>query len=680
MTPQKRSTLQLDFKDLNRKPAWNTKRVMAVCGLGAGTLCCAYLLVGMANYSDSALVDVQPQQPSLISTSAVTETVVQEMSAEESNLVEHAVEVVTQRNPESSTSQTTYNVTENVQTEDVNTKQDQNLLTSDNTDNNVDINTGIDNIERIADTNLITLTSSKDSHEVGVEVDTAVLSNAKQTVNEGPVSSISAKVSLISRATAQEFDPVQNVATELETSEIAPIDQDFLPGLSFEQQHQSSDQNQAAVIQLASIQQPVDKPIQFSRPKEQPSKAERKTESKLDENNGEFTPALVPDSIEGDLNKSKDTIDPIEWITASVRKKDTLSEIFGRHNLSMRTAIEIAEMEEAAPLLKIRPGQNIFLHIEQEELQALKYQIDTFDTLLITKNDTGYEANISTREPEVKTRSKKATINSSLLAAAGNSDISYNVVYELISLFGWQVDFAKDIQRGDEFSIIYEEHFLDGEKVADGEILAAELVTGSKSLRAVRHVDEDGYVDYFAPDGDGIKGSFLRTPIKFGRVTSNFSKRRYHPILKEWRAHKGVDYGAPMKTPVFSTGDGVIRFAGAKKGYGRTVIIRHGGKFQTLYAHLNHFAKGIKSGSRVKQGDVIGYVGKTGWATGPHLHYEFQVNGVHKNPLTVTLPKSAPIDKKYLKDFKKVASNWSAELDKLNTLFVAQKESNNSQL
>ncbi|MEM7195898.1 MAG: peptidoglycan DD-metalloendopeptidase family protein [Pseudomonadota bacterium] len=400
----------------------------------------------------------------------------------------------------------------------------------------------------------------------------------------------------------------------------------------------------------------------------------------LDVSKDIFTMSLEPDTV---LPGSDDATaeengagdQSIEWVEAIVKKHDTLSQLFNRLGLSSREAFLIAEYKESKPLLRIRPGDTIQVHIENERLAILRYAIDRFKTLQIKSADSGYTFETLEKEPEIRHSQKSTTIWSSVLSAASEQGIGSNTVYEMIRLFGWQVDFAKDIQPGDRFSLIYEELYLGDDKVGEGQILAAELVTGNKPLRAIRHVYEDGSVDYFAPNGDGIKGSFLRTPMKFGRVSSKFSKKRFHPILKKWRAHKGVDYAAPKGTPIFSTGDGVVRQATRNKGYGKTVVIRHGGQFETLYAHMSRFAKGIKAGKRVKQGDIIGYVGNTGWATGHHLHYEFRVNGVHKNPLTVKLPKSSPIDKKYLSGFKKQALTLAADLDQMSQIPVAQADS-----
>ncbi len=353
------------------------------------------------------------------------------------------------------------------------------------------------------------------------------------------------------------------------------------------------------------------------------------------------------------------------WVTATVKKRDTLSRIFERHGLRINDAYAVVELDAAAPLRSIRPGQKIQLAMDDRgggALAALRYGLGEFTTLHIAAEDDRFTAEVITRTPEIRLRGAKAVIQTSLLRAAKRAGIEFETIYDLAQLFDWQIDFAREIQRGDQFAVIFEERYVDGEKVGNGDIIAAELIASGRRLRAVRHVDEHGRRAYYAPNGDGIERSFLRSPVKFGRVTSNFTHKRFHPILKKWRAHRGVDYGVAHGTEVRSTGDGVVTLAGNRTGYGKTVTVRHGAKYTTLYAHLRGFATGIKTGARVKQGDVIGYVGSTGWATGAHLHYEFRVGGVHRNPLTVELPSSDPIAERYKPAFLTRADAWVAKL------------------
>ena len=380
-----------------------------------------------------------------------------------------------------------------------------------------------------------------------------------------------------------------------------------------------------------------------------------------------------PELKEVTKSQTRELFKVLPWETEKVKKGDTLSRIFDRGGIDAGHAYAVAKLPEASMLLKIRPGQEIKVaKSDENDFKALQYGINKFETLNILLDDGEYIVEIEKKEPEIRINNASGRIKHSLLGATKDSGISLNTMYEFVALFGWQVDFANDIHVGDQFSIIYEELFLDDTKIGTGEIIAAELIVSGRKLQAIRHQDENGFTDYYAPDGDGIKGTFLRTPMKFGNITSSFSKSRLHPIKKVWTAHKGVDYGAPRGTPVLSTGDGVVRKVGRNGGYGKTIIIRHGGKYETVYAHLNGYAKGLKSGSRVKQGDVIGYVGSTGLATGPHLHYEFRVNGIHKNPVTVELPKSEPIDGKYRDTFALSAGIWVSELENLRQISLAQ--------
>ncbi len=370
-----------------------------------------------------------------------------------------------------------------------------------------------------------------------------------------------------------------------------------------------------------------------------------------------------------------DFLDSQPWIEAKIRKGDTLSHLFRRHGLASKEAYLIVRLEEAKRLEKIRPGETIRLKKNREgKLGLLQYSISLFSLLHVQADQGSYLAYVETKVPEIRVNNAKAIIYDSLLGAASEANLSYDIIFKVIHLFGWQIDFTQDLRVGDQFLIIYEELYLDGEKIGEGEIIAAELIVSGKSFQAIRFSDEKGFSRYFAPDGSNVTGTFLRSPLKFGHITSSFSHNRLHPLKKVWRAHKGVDYGAPTGTPVMTTGDGVIAIARRKNGYGKTVIIRHGGVYDTLYAHLSGYGKKISPGKRVNQGDIIGYVGSTGLATGPHLHYEFRINGVHHNPATVEIPKSTSIEDKYRDGFLRLAEYWVAELEYLNRIPLARSE------
>ena len=243
---------------------------------------------------------------------------------------------------------------------------------------------------------------------------------------------------------------------------------------------------------------------------------------------------------------------------------------------------------------------------------------------------------------------------------------------ELASLFGWDVDFVLDIREGDSFSVMYEEHFLDGEKIDEGPILAAQFTNQGNTFTALRYTDSAGDSNYFTPDGYSMRKAFLRSPVDFARISSRFNLQRKHPVLNRIRAHKGVDYAASTGTPIKSAGDGKIIFRGVKGGYGNVVIVQHGGNITTLYAHMKSFKRGQSVGSRVKQGQVIGFVGSSGLATGPHLHYEFRLNGVHKNPLTVKLPQAEPVAKAEKGSFDLAANKLMVQLETYQATQVAQ--------
>jgi murein DD-endopeptidase MepM/ murein hydrolase activator NlpD len=283
-----------------------------------------------------------------------------------------------------------------------------------------------------------------------------------------------------------------------------------------------------------------------------------------------------------------------------------------------------------------------------------------------------FSAEVVATPVEVRESRAQGTIDSSLFVAARAAGVSPEIILRLANdIFGWDIDFALDIQPGDRFSVIYEQKFRDGEYIGDGRILAADFVNAGTTHRAVYYESTDGKIaDYFTPDGRSMRRQFLRAPLDFTRISSNFDPRRRHPIMNMIRAHKGVDYAAPTGTIIKAAGDGRVSFVGTKGGYGRAVIIEHGGGISTLYGHMSRFVRGLNSGERVKQGSTIGYVGSSGAATGPHLHYEYRVNGLHKNPRTVSLPDAAPIPDAYVAEFKSHSAAALARLDRANDASV----------
>lgn len=362
-----------------------------------------------------------------------------------------------------------------------------------------------------------------------------------------------------------------------------------------------------------------------------------------------------------------------QWRTITVKQGDTLAALFAKAGISAKELHTILSLgADAKTLVRLYPGETLKLKSDAEgQLQELLYEIDPANTLHVQRSAQGFKVQKVLHPVERRIAHASATIDSSLFSAAQDAGLSDSVALELARIFGWDIDFALDLRQGDRFSAIYEEFYIDGTKIGDGPVLAAAFTNQGNTYRAIRYTDAQGNADYYTPEGLAMRKAFLRTPLEFSRVTSGFNLKRYHPILKETRAHKGVDYGAPSGTPVKAAGNGKVQFLGSKSGYGNVIILQHGGHYSTVYGHLKGFARGIKTGSHVQQGQVIGYVGMTGLATGPHLHYEFRVDGVQRNPLTVALPSAEPISPERKADFLKAVHTVVGQLEVLDRVAVA---------
>jgi murein DD-endopeptidase MepM/ murein hydrolase activator NlpD len=357
---------------------------------------------------------------------------------------------------------------------------------------------------------------------------------------------------------------------------------------------------------------------------------------------------------------------PFDTIDVVVGRNDTLDRIFRRLDLSLTDLASIRLLpgiREGLDLL--RPGDQITVTHANGDLQGLKRQISLTQTLSVQREAAGFQAEIIENPIESSVVAKRGRITTSLFEAAAAAGISDQTALALANIFGWDIDFVLDIREGDEFSVIYEQVWQDGSLVGDGPIVAAQFVNAGRTFRAVRYQLPDGSTDYFAPDGRSMHKAFLRAPVDFTRISSRFNSRRAHPILNTIRAHKGVDYAAPTGTPVRAAGAGRVQSRGRSGGYGNAIVLEHGGGVTTLYGHLSRFARGVAQGSRVRQGQVIGYVGSTGLATGPHLHYEYRINGAHRNPQTVKLPDATPIAADLRADFMMRTAPDLAELDQL---------------
>jgi murein DD-endopeptidase MepM/ murein hydrolase activator NlpD len=374
---------------------------------------------------------------------------------------------------------------------------------------------------------------------------------------------------------------------------------------------------------------------------------------------------------------STPTIKQAHSKTIKVKKGDTLSVIFKRHSLSSNTLYKIINSgKHAKRLTRIKPGQTITINFTPEnknKIESLLFAFNKVETLVINKKDNQFTSHIDTKEIDIKQQFASETIRNSLFSAGNKAGLSNSMIMKLAQLFGWDIDFALDIRKGDSFAVLFEEKYIDGKKFSNGNILSAEFVNQGKTFKAIRFTDKSGHTDYYSEKGLSMRKAFLRTPVEFSRISSRFSNGRKHPVLNRIRAHRGVDYAASRGTPIKSVGDGKVIFKGKKGGYGKVVILQHGSKYTTLYAHMNSYNRKIKHGSRIKQGQIIGYVGSSGLATGPHLHYEFRLNGVHRNPLTVPLPSAAPIAKKYRSDFQAVSETLISQLKSRKQETIALK-------
>lgn len=367
-------------------------------------------------------------------------------------------------------------------------------------------------------------------------------------------------------------------------------------------------------------------------------------------------------------------------IEETVRSGDSLSKIFQRAGLGDKAMLALINSgKEAKALVKIYPGHKLSFAVDQQgQLRSLKRTIDRLRSEVFIATEEGFTYKAIEKAPDVQLAMRSNTIRSSLYHAGIEAGLNDQLIMELAGIFGWDVDFALDIRSGDSFRILFEEQFLDGERIGTGQILAAEFVNQNTTFQAVRYVDANGEARYYSPSGKAMQKAFLRAPLDFRRISSNFNPRRLHPVTKTVRPHRGTDYAADRGTPVWASGDGKVVASGYTNANGNYVVIQHGGEIQTKYLHLHKRA--VKTGQRVRQKQMIGTVGSTGMSTAPHLHYEFLVNGVHRNPRTIIqkLPKAQSIAKAELQRFYAQTQPLLAELEQ--TTKVASAEADTTSL
>ena len=367
--------------------------------------------------------------------------------------------------------------------------------------------------------------------------------------------------------------------------------------------------------------------------------------------------------------------DPVQayWQESRFERGDTFAALLNRLGVDSADTMLLLKVHGGSkPFRALRPGMTVHAHTSDlGQLLELRFVAGDATVLGFTRDGERFSVVDEPAELVRRVYVRKGEIRSSLFAAADEAGLPDSVTIQVADVFSGDIDFHRDLRRGDRFTVVYEVVHYQGRPLRSGRVLAAEFVNNRKTFRAVWFVDEDGKGGYYAPDGSNLRKAFLRSPLEFSRITSGFAMR-FHPIMNEWRAHKGVDYGAPAGTRVRATGDGVVEFAGRQGGYGNFVVLRHHGGITTAYAHLSGLGSGIHKGSRVAQGELIGFVGATGWATGPHLHYEFRVNNEHRNPLAMAMPAAEPVAPQRMEAFRAASGPLAVQLELLaHTSFAA---------
>lgn len=387
------------------------------------------------------------------------------------------------------------------------------------------------------------------------------------------------------------------------------------------------------------------------------------------ESANESPETIIQDTLDTGSPGYTDPVSP--WQNVEVQQGDNLSAIFTKVGLSDQDLFRVLNSSEEAKVLnRLYPGYKLdFMIPDAGELEQLRVFKSPLEGYLFTRAASSYQVEPILKEAQIQQSFKVGTISDSLFMAGQREQIPAIHIMEMANIFGGVIDFILDPRQGDEFSILYEEEYLDGEFIGNGQILATQFINRGKTYTAVRYIDEEGEIGYYNPEGESMRKAFLRSPLDVFRISSNFNPNRRHPILNTIRAHKGTDYAAPRGTPIRATSDGRVSRASRYGSFGNLVVLEHNGGFQTKYAHLSKYGKGIKKGVRVRQGDIIGYVGSTGGATGPHLHYEFLMSGVHKNPRTIIdkLPKAEAIDPAEMDRFLSQTGELTKSFSEMNS-------------
>lgn len=356
------------------------------------------------------------------------------------------------------------------------------------------------------------------------------------------------------------------------------------------------------------------------------------------------------------------------WREERVQRGDTIASLLARLQVDDAAALNaLRGARGARSLYQLVPGRPATARVgEDGNLLELRYLNANGTEFAVLREGEGFRLSEQPAATETRVRMASGEISHSLFGATDAAGLPDAVAIQIADIFASEIDFHRDLRKGDRFTVAYETHHVRGEPLRSGRVLAVEFVNDGKSHRALWFAGQDGqHAGYYAPDGKNLRKAFLRSPLEFSRVSSGFSGSRFHPVLKEWRAHRGVDYAAPTGTRVRATADGTVAFAGWQGGYGNLVILQHAGRHSTAYGHLSSFARGLRKGSHVAQGDAIGFVGMTGLASGPHLHYEFRVDGQQRNPLTVAMPAAEPVPQHLRAAFAAAAEPLAARMTML---------------
>ncbi|NOU41298.1 MAG: peptidoglycan DD-metalloendopeptidase family protein [Methylotenera sp.] len=365
------------------------------------------------------------------------------------------------------------------------------------------------------------------------------------------------------------------------------------------------------------------------------------------------------------------------WYKDHVRRDDTLNSLLSRLNIRNRDVIEFIRNDEIAREIatSLIPGRQVEAETDSDgNLVSFEYQVKADQFIMVNLTADGYSASNITHDLEVRAILKSAKIKSSLFGATDDAGIPDHIAIQLADIFESDIDFHTDLRRDDHFNVIYEGSYDQGQLLKTGDVLAAEFVNNGKTYQAIGYRDGNNQMQYFTPEGKSLHKSFLRSPLEFTRISSGFNLARFHPVLQRIRAHKGVDMAAPTGTRVKASGDAVVDFVGQKGGYGNVIVLKHTNGISTVYGHLSRFAAGLRRGAKVVQGEIVGFVGMTGTATGPHLHYEFLLNGQHRDPMTVALPKSNAIEAQNKAAFDNACNQLTAQLRLLDASNIAALE------